>query len=25
MAGATGRMGRLAIGLIEASDDLELH
>ncbi len=25
VAGATGRMGRLAIGLIEASDDLELH
>jgi 4-hydroxy-tetrahydrodipicolinate reductase len=25
VAGATGKMGRLAIGLIEASDDLELH
>lgn len=25
VAGATGKMGRLAIGLIEASDDLEVH
>jgi 4-hydroxy-tetrahydrodipicolinate reductase len=25
VAGSTGKMGRLAIGLIEASDDLELH
>ena len=25
VAGATGKMGRLAIELIEASDDLELH
>ncbi|GAA1513105.1 4-hydroxy-tetrahydrodipicolinate reductase [Agromyces terreus] len=25
MAGATGKMGRLALDLIEASDDLELH